>query len=86
MITTKEVILVSGKKRIVRVVALQVDSAKCETIVNIYESHEFEGDFFYADGRTLKPAIAHRIVDGLRDLESGAANKLAVYMKEEDQS
>ncbi len=71
-------------KRIVRVVALQVDDAKCEMIVNIYESHVFEGDFYYADGRTLKPAVAHRLVDGLRDLESGAANKLAVYMKEED--
>lgn len=74
----------SEEKRIIRVVALQVDDAKCEMIVNIYESHVFEGDFYYADGKTLKPAIAHRLVDGLRDLESGAADKLAVYMKKED--
>ena len=74
----------SEEKRIIRVVALQVDDEKCEMIVNIYESHVFEGDFYYADGKTLKPAIAHRLVDGLRDLESGAADKLAVYMKKED--
>ena len=74
----------SEEKRIIRVVALQVDDAKCEMIVNSYESHVFEGDFYYADGKTLKPAIAHRLVDGLRDLESGAADKLAVYMKKED--
>ena len=74
----------SEEKRIIRVVALQVDDAKCEMIVNIYESHVIEGDFYYADGKTLKPAIAHRLVDGLRDLESGAADKLAVNMKKED--
>ena len=73
-----------GQTAVVRVVALalhpKVDDTKPSYfILNIYESHDVTSSLTYKDGR-LKAAIAHRIVDGLNDLDIGAADKLEVYL------
>lgn len=74
-----------GDKVIIRVVAYQKTLGDCFIIQNIYESHDVESTMFYKDGVTLKAAIANRIADGLKDLDSGVAHHLSVYLIKEEE-